>query len=305
MRHTLNYYYQIAYWWMPNAIWYPMVYSFCFALTVCLLSMAFAPKYITFYKNWSTDRQKLFHTTVVAFVMPCIITAFIFPEFIYWLKYFNNSSWLDNPNIWEQPTTMILARVLGISLGYLVFDTCAMLVWFRELKTAMRPALFFQMMFHHIASICVWSYCVKYDRATFYVFYCIFTEVTNIFLNFRSILAFLDLEDVSLHTLVGTLLLVVFTIVRILPIPWIISLAVNAYYGNFNTLQIILGCVFGPAPILLNIFWYFLLVRKAVRMLKADPNMGFKKVMSHGDTKIATTELSLINHDEHRNRFVE
>jgi len=241
--------------------------SFIISCIIAALSHVISPMLVPIYKTFAQDKKKLWHTTTVSLIATCLISVYIFDELPEWIEYFRETGAGPYVELMNKKPSTVLLQTTGISLGYLTFDAVAMIIWRQDLIKALRKSLYDQMMFHHLASLLAWTYCLTNHCCTFYVMICLVTEFSSIFLNLRSLLQFADNMG-SFHNAVGYLLLISYTIIRILPIPFIVYAFAFSSYEKWSLVAKIMGTIFVPAPIILNLFWYYLMMRKGLRMIK-------------------------------------
>ena len=83
------------------------------------------------------------------------------------------------------PSNYNLRFALGFSLGYMAFDTAMMVVFYKPLRKALKPALYDQMMYHHVLSLLLWPYAFYVEKCIVAIGYFLFTESSNFLLNLR------------------------------------------------------------------------------------------------------------------------
>jgi hypothetical protein len=159
------------------------------------------------------------------------------------------------------PMNAALKTALGISLGYMAFDSLAMLFRHSELRAALSPALFNQMLFHHVGSMTAWTHAASTSKCVLFVAYFMCTEVTNVLMNTRW---FLNEHRVAgtLPSFAGFALLPLFFAVRVLPVPLVLRALVMGNYEGYTALEkLYVACVL--LPLSLNCFWFALMVKAA------------------------------------------
>uniref|UniRef100_A0A7S1JAJ2 TLC domain-containing protein n=1 Tax=Eutreptiella gymnastica TaxID=73025 RepID=A0A7S1JAJ2_9EUGL len=122
------------------------------------------------------------------------------------------------------------------------------------------------MMYHHVLSIILWPYAFYVDRAVVAVAYFMITESTNLLLNFRWFLAEHEAGGHGI-LIVNVLTMISYTVVRILPIPWFVWMMFSMDWSQLTAVQKTLS-VSLLVPLALNLFWYKLLLGKALSMLR-------------------------------------
>lgn len=113
-------------------------------------------------------------------------------------------------------------------MAHFLVDTIVTVVWKDEFIIAMRKPLWVQMLIHHLLSIIVWPMAVQGERGVFMVGYFMCTEITNILLNLRWLVAEGGTTG-FIQTFCNVGLIVAYTVVRIVPIPWLFYLVRNTH----------------------------------------------------------------------------
>jgi len=162
------------------------------------------------------------------------------------------------------PTSVTVA--CGMSIGYMFYDLLVLLVffpvWIRPKDRAKRKsgqmamALYLQMLMHHILSILFWPVAVTNNYMSYLVAYFMFTEATNIALNARTLALQLAPSLFWLKIAVNLMFFVMFTIIRMFPMPVILYFAILSDYSGVSPLLNILCLLTAPVPFLLNLMWY-------------------------------------------------
>jgi len=169
------------------------------------------------------------------------------------------------------PANPALRVALGLSLGYMLFDTFMMAAFANQLRRALKPALYTQLMWHHLLSLVLWPYAFAAERCVLLVAYFLFTEVTNVPLNLRWLVAERGAEGPLLVAVSG-LLFLAYSVVRILPIPVVAAVLIRSDdWVAFTPLQraLSLSCA---VPLALNVLWYSLLLRGGAKLLRRRPS---------------------------------
>jgi len=179
----------------------------------------------------------------------------------------------DNAFVMDARPTNPALHAVGISIGYMLYDTCYML-WHKEVRSPL-------MMGHHIVSILVWPYAVLRGRALTIVLFFIITEATNVGQHGRGMLLRLGLKHTKLYMVVGISWIVLFFVVRIVPSPYALYKLAYGNYSSYNTFDFCLLWVTCPLPFLLNTYWFYLLVRGLVDFLKKAKDAKGASSKSH------------------------
>jgi hypothetical protein len=160
---------------------------------------------------------------------------------------------MDNELVMDAAPTTAALRAVGISCGYMLYDTCYMLRH-RQVRSPL-------MLMHHLLSILVWPYAVLRRRALLLVLFFIITEVTNIGQHTRMILYKLGLKHTKTYLVVGVSWIGLFFVVRIVPGPYLFYKLCRGNYTAYNTFDSGLMMLTCPLPFMLNSYWFYLLVR--------------------------------------------
>mmetsp|Transcript_23556 Transcript_23556/g.52165 ORF Transcript_23556/g.52165 Transcript_23556/m.52165 type:complete len:263 (+) Transcript_23556:51-839(+) len=171
---------------------------------------------------------------------------------------------------WEQVVDTVhgeseaLWSVLPLSLGYFIYDCFYM---------AIDPEAFSQLMVvHHVLSLIVWPTSVLSRRGVYYVAVCLCTEISTPLLHL--VVFFMPkhgLSDSPAYIPLGLTLLLLFFCCRVLPIPFLI----RAMWASWEFWQpadrgiFTLWLLSVPLPPFLNTYWFFRLVRGAIKPLRA------------------------------------
>lgn len=159
----------------------------------------------------------------------------------------------------------------GITVGYFIADCLQMVIYHKEYKEQMKATGMALMWGHHLISIVMWPYSVLTHKTSLFVGYFLVTEVTNIGQNFFH---FANKTGASPKVTLGVGVLWIFSffVFRILPLPWLLY-----HYVNLIVIQGGVGLTAGetvaslltvPLPFMLNLYWFDLLVKKALRMAR-------------------------------------
>jgi hypothetical protein len=172
------------------------------------------------------------------------------------------------PNLARVGAPKMALYSCGLTLGYFIADAAILAIFPAESTKNLGVTGVQILWVHHVVSLFVWPYAFLTSSGAFFVVYFLATEVTNIGQNL-----FLLSNKVSLlpgGIVIGCLWLLSFFVVRIVPVPWL----VYAYSKLFvlqscglTTFQTVLALVTVPIPMCLNIYWFFLILKKARSML--------------------------------------
>jgi len=179
----------------------------------------------------------------------------------------------DNATVMDARASNEALHAVGISIGYMLYDTCYMLRH-GEVRSPL-------MMGHHILSILVWPYAALRGRALVIVLFFIITEATNVGQHGRGMLMRLGLKHTKLYMVVGISWIVLFFVVRIVPGPYAVYKLVYGNYSSYNMFDFCLMWLTCPLPFLLNTYWFYLLVRGLIDFLKKKKDAKGASSKSH------------------------
>ena len=228
-------------------------FSFVFCVALLALWHKLIAPAIPAYSTRSYEDHVFLASSFVS-CYPAVTAPFLAAAALLDVPIFDNAVVMD-----ARPSNEALHAV-GISIGYMLYDTCYMLQ-----HGQVRSPL---MMGHHIVSILVWPYAVLRGRALIIVLFFIITEVTNIGQHGRMILLRLGLKHTKLYMVVGISWIALFFIVRIVPGPYALYKLAYGNYASYNTFDYVLMWLTCPLPFLLNSYWFYLLVRGLIDFLK-------------------------------------
>jgi len=164
----------------------------------------------------------------------------------------------------------------GITCGFLLFDCVNMVAFCSEWREQLGNVLYAIMWVHHLLSLLVWPYCVLTHRAAFFVSWMLATEVSNILGNvynaYKLRQSHAPTVPAAVVTNYGIAWIVSFFAIRIVPKPYI----VYAYYELLLTsgscgltpTERVLGIATVPLPLLLNTWWFYLMIVGAIQALR-------------------------------------
>jgi len=162
-------------------------------------------------------------------------------------------------------------QACGFSLGYMIFDTMTMLVFSTTLQKELQPVMFNLLLIHHLFSIVLWPRALVWNIDVSFVIYCMATELSSLVVHLRWFFVVTNSTDRIVYLLISWSVVVAHTIVRVLPAPWIIYVFLSASYDRFTYQELILTCIFVPVPLILNLYWYFLVMLGVVAHLRGEP----------------------------------
>jgi hypothetical protein len=170
-------------------------------------------------------------------------------------------------NLLTQPASTEGLVACAITLGYFASDS---LVLLRRKAELLGPSggegAWRLMMVHHLVALPIWSYCMLADAGVAFALQNLTTELTNVLQN-----AFLYARAVGHRSALGlgVAFTASFVAVRIAQIPWI----VRTYFATLVAQDCGLGAarllalLSVPIPVLLNLYWFQLIVREGLAMV--------------------------------------
>jgi hypothetical protein len=166
---------------------------------------------------------------------------------------------LPTPGIW---------RGTGAALGYMLFDCGVMLTWPDELRASVGGAMIKQLWFHHLFSLFLWPFSLHSSCAAFWVGWFLLSEGSNVLLNARTLL--LKFQRGSSRAFIGVSagFLVSFFLLRIAPIPLLAAGWARADWSHTTPATFAITALTTPLPVLLNIYWFGLALKGALKMLR-------------------------------------
>jgi hypothetical protein len=245
--------------WMAVA----MFLSCCFIVVLCRLYRGFEPSsYQTKGHEHHRDERVILWCTTV----PCLLPAVLVP-------FYSIPAMFELVQRCGLHTTVCdpgdsLLRGYGLSCGYQVFDTLAMLLFSRQLKKLLTPSMFWTLLAHHILAVIFWTGAISGSKGALYTAYCLTTELTSLPLNVRWIAAETGKPGVDL---LGICFFISFTVLRVLPIPFLLWYIANTdFHPHYNFFETVVAFA-GLIPVGLNAFWYRGLLETAIAAAKGDP----------------------------------
>jgi hypothetical protein len=173
----------------------------------------------------------------------------------------------------EAPKTALYA--CGLTCGYFIVDAAILAIFPAESKKNLGASGVQILWVHHIVSLLVWPYAFMSSACVFFVVYFLATEVTNIGQNLFLLSNKIDLFPGGI--VIGSLWALSFFVVRVVPVPWLVYAYCKLFLFQscgLSTFQLVLGLVTVPIPMCLNLYWFYLIYRKAMSMLFGKQKKG-------------------------------
>mmetsp|Transcript_22842 Transcript_22842/g.77819 ORF Transcript_22842/g.77819 Transcript_22842/m.77819 type:complete len:330 (+) Transcript_22842:16-1005(+) len=243
--------------------------AFCGCATVYALSKLMSPVVFgRFYSDLEYGKQVYWNLTIVALIPNVLVPLMELPDI--WLL-LTVQSWDANLVMTMAPTPSFL-RAFGLGIGYLIFDLAGMLLCRSDLlaSRAMGKDMYHQMIGHHVVSLMIWPYAVANHLAIGYITYLLSTEFTSVWMNLRWIHKALKQDKLAnaAFVFVAVMFLLSYTVIRVIPIPWVLWLTVRFDKSKMTWYEAFVAWVTIPIPALLNGFWYNLILKGVVQMLR-------------------------------------
>ena len=226
------------------------------------LSARFVPSYSTLPRNIRVDWDSTLVSLCFAVTVSCSASyGFIFEDGL-----------LKDP-VWGYSQSIPL--VYGLMLGYMAADVVMKFMEYAVLCETV------YVVHHVVAIICIFA--VAYTGASAFFYYVhIISEVSQIFLCFNKFFRFTQMSKRSLLVLANNIMFaIVFFVSRIAILPWYYII----FFRSFWTVTVqppvhyILGWWVGGLVIdIMNIYWFFLIVRKGIKIFYGEKEYGNTEV---------------------------
>eukprot|EP00966_Prymnesium_polylepis_P086425 2000754-Prymnesium_polylepis.1 len=246
----------------PPAFWHTFWIGSSVELLIAAVSVYVSPLF--YPKDFPDSKKMLWHTTAAAVFPAFAVSFYAIPGTL--------KMWQEEPlsDILAASPNNQLYKALGYALAHFAVDGLLMAVMYKSFIAAMKKPLYIQMMAHHALSLLIWPRAFAVEACVFAVGYFMATEVTNIILNSRWFLVECKVEGMFM-TIYSVLFFVSYTVVRILTIPvaLVVVFRTNwaAYIAHISPVDVLLT-LFCFIPFALNIFWYSLILKGLMKMLR-------------------------------------
>lgn len=222
-------------------------------------------------KDFPNEKKVLWHTTIVAGFCPLMMVKTASTE-LYKIYQWKSQYPLQNM-MSDYKASAAIFYLIGLSCGYMLFDTLCMIVFSKPLIKAMRAPLFLQMILHHLASLILFPYALCSGVSVVYIVFNAFTEITNPCLNLRWILEnHPSTSGTRLNRFMNIAFVLVFFVLRMIPLPFLL---VNCFlpwnHVSLTWFQSFIVIFFLPVPFYLNAFWFSLMWKKIARTFGFAP----------------------------------
>lgn len=237
-----------------------------------LLGVAF---HMPAIKALTTAHRVLATSCVVAFVNASIVSPLAIDALWTLLESGASLDCVGGTNLASAASPKTALYSCGLTCSYFVVDAAILAIFPNESRKNLGASGVQILWVHHVVSLLVWPYSFMTSAGVFFVVYFLATEVTNIGQNL-----FLLSNKVNLFPggmVIGGLWALGFFLVRIVPVPWL----VYAYFKLFvlhscglTTFQRVLALVTVPIPMCLNLWWFYLITKKGMSMMRGKPKRG-------------------------------
>mmetsp|Transcript_2349 Transcript_2349/g.3378 ORF Transcript_2349/g.3378 Transcript_2349/m.3378 type:complete len:299 (-) Transcript_2349:137-1033(-) len=235
--------------------------------------------------GWEPIDKLTFATSIVSGGIPALVIPYTIMPGILEIWNIGMSDPAKLP-VLDPPPSVV--KGCGISIGYMTYDLLMMLTFAGTMmrpkdKTKRKPGhinehLFKQMIMHHVLSILVWPYVMETGTFVWPVAYFMLTEVTNLGLNGRSLVAIFGMDDSSIiGATVSIMWVLQFSVVRILPLPILAYFFVMGDYSKIWIVDKVVASLTVPIPFLLNIMWFGQIISMASRKLQGGSSKPKKE----------------------------
>nr|CAB3266983.1 transmembrane protein 56-B [Phallusia mammillata] len=130
---------------------------------------------------------------------------------------------------------------------------------------------------HHIVVIWVITVALAYESCCYFVIYCLMAEISTPFLTSRIIMKHLNLGSELSRFVNGIMLITIFPLCRIVPIPYYFW-QVSAEFGRADfrlSYFVIFSWIFGPVILdLINIWWYSLMIKATITVFSQKQKLN-------------------------------
>lgn len=234
-----------------------MFVSFVFFSVLFYASLFATRIYLAVFKK---NNHSLKHSDLIQLVSRIVSSVHaIIATFLSVRVLIYNRDLRDNQLIYSSFETSLIGNIV---IGYMVFDFIAMLRY--------KEIFEWQFVVHHAVSVSAFYASSLYGVFAYIALFRLTSEASTLFVNLRWALLLFKMKDSKYYTWNGMLIIVTFTVFRILPM-------LPIWYSFFQLLkhplwpEVHLGfkclCLGSSIPLdALNAFWYFKIMRMAIKM---------------------------------------
>lgn len=240
--------------------------SFMVCAAVFALSSLITPKIVKSYGSLKPEKQLMFHSYVVS-LYPALIVP---PGAL--LAIMRTSS---------KPSDVLTANCnasrffTALSVGYMFYDFVFMNVFRTKTMKVNGVAQWWLYFVHHLLSFVLWPYAVLNNRTAFFINFFIISEASSIPLCIRWFLIQCKMADTQFFAINNMVFAGMFTVLRILPIPYMAYCLWMADFSALSSFDTGLALVTVPLPWFLNLWWFTSLL---AAVLRPGPKKQTKRV---------------------------
>jgi hypothetical protein len=130
---------------------------------------------------------------------------------------------------------------------------------------------------HHTLSLAAWPYAVTSGRCVYFVNYFLVSEVTNFNMSLRWFLMKCGKEGGRVYFWNGILWIPLFFTIRIAVIPRLVTAYFAGDWSELGANETWAARLLLPVPILLNVYWFWLIASTAIKFLATGSETGVRK----------------------------
>lgn len=173
----------------------------------------------------------------------------------------------------QAPSIAVLA--CGLTCGFFLQDSLIMALYPKETAKELGGAAAYKIMWmHHVVSLFVWPYAMVSSVSSVFVVYFMATEITNIGQNTFLLANRGGFWFKKYDLPIGICWMVSFLIFRVLPVPfvvywWLVThvISPSGCWVGVSWAEFFVSFTTIPIPLMLNLFWFYKIVKKASRMI--------------------------------------
>eukprot|EP01065_Artemidia_motanka_P034918 TRINITY_DN42901_c0_g1_i1.p1 TRINITY_DN42901_c0_g1~~TRINITY_DN42901_c0_g1_i1.p1 ORF type:complete len:301 (+),score=66.72 TRINITY_DN42901_c0_g1_i1:59-961(+) len=259
------------------------------AFVVCLLQMwVVAPALLSWVapKRWKamTEQNRVSAAMDLSQIFPAVLTT--------WKVWAETAE--ATAAVWADPATAPYMRAgpgvaggAGACLGYMAAHCVFLVARYSVCSVAMGP-FYWVTWVHHGLSLAVWPIGLGTSSYNFWIAWFLFSEVSNVFMDPRELLLGLGLQGSALFLPISVVWVASFTLSRIAPMPFLVWAFVAADWSRMPALHKVTGHVTVPLPLVLNLYWFVLIVKGVLALVSGDASAASRA--SNTDQASAATD---------------
>jgi len=205
--------------------------------------------------------RKIWHTNMVTFLPAFGVTYFALPAML---------TYSGTRYNFLYPASAETIKACGVSLGYMLWDLSILLMDADDQMRAYGGAQAYTLyLVHHGLSLMAWPYAVGRGRCVYFINWFLVSEVTNFNMSLRWFLMKAKLENSKLYLWNGLTWLPLFFCIRVMVIPNLIDALLHSDWEVLTTGEKWTARLLLPIPMLLNTYWWWLILSKAIAFLRS------------------------------------